>query len=220
MEPIGCWEYILAQTEQKDRPIYVRVPVGKTVPYWPHMHSSHLLLLAEIAPSVTGLSSAGLENIQKAADRCYRPPISEYPGSSIKKMLPGDEDAAAATVSRSWPGYPVLAERRQLGDWMLKHLAPADLPGLPVIAPTIPVPDHWCEPSSEPPADDFKFLTLDPAESLRDRDLAHQYGGQSFSSHSHTSARYPCVSVTHDHLSKLGTNFVSHPSPDSSCSSE
>ncbi|KAL0578196.1 hypothetical protein V5O48_003799 [Marasmius crinis-equi] len=182
MKRAGQWQYILAQTEHKTKPIYIRVPVSKVVPYWPYMHSPHLLLLAEIAPFVTGLTGPGLDNIMKAADNCYRP--------SISVQVEHQEDVTANTTVHSWPGYPVLADRRQLGDWMLRRSAPADSIPVLSISPTIPVPDHWCEPKSEPPTDDFQLLSLNPTECLRYRGHILPHEGIPFPL-SPTSTMYP-----------------------------
>ncbi|KAL0580149.1 hypothetical protein V5O48_001859 [Marasmius crinis-equi] len=169
MKPVGRWQYILAQTERQNKPIYIRVPTGKAVPYWPHMHSPHLLLLAEIAPFITGLSSPGLDNIQKAADDCYRPSISVDVSPSERAISLADENPPSSASSQSWPGYPVLAEIRQLGDWMLKHAAPEDATPPGPLTTTVPLPVHWYEPKSEPPADDFQLLSRYPSQSLRYR---------------------------------------------------
>ncbi|KAL0578273.1 hypothetical protein V5O48_003717 [Marasmius crinis-equi] len=99
MDRVGCWQYILAQTERPSVPIYVRVPVRTVVPYWPYMHSPRLLLLAEIAPILTGLSKPGLENIKKAADECYRPSFSVQLEPLNKESPAEDEQSSTGTTS-------------------------------------------------------------------------------------------------------------------------
>ncbi|KAL0574803.1 hypothetical protein V5O48_007160 [Marasmius crinis-equi] len=220
LEPIGCWQRILAQTEKANRPVYFRVPVGKVVPYWPEMHNPHLLLLAEVAPYLTGLTGPGLANIMKAADECYRPPDSVKIGSSANQVPVRNESEAATTVSSPWPGYPVLADRRQLGDWVLRHLAPTGLALPPVVASTVPVPDHWCKTTSEPPADDFQFITLDPADSLRTRGRALGRAEQSFYPWSPAPYRFPSTPMAHDDLPRLGNYSATPPSSESLFSSE
>ncbi|KAL0566275.1 hypothetical protein V5O48_015742 [Marasmius crinis-equi] len=219
-EPTGYWQHILAQTDRINRPVYFRVPVGKVVPYWPQMHDPHLLLLAEIAPYLTGLVNPGLANIKKAADECYRPPDSVKIASTVREISPRHDSETAGPVSPSWPGYPVLADQRQLGDWMWGHLAPVGLVLPPVVAPTIPVPDHWCEPTSEPPTDDFQFLTLDPEDSLRTRGRTLRRVDQSLPPRSSARSRNPPSPTIYDALPRLGTYLVTPPSSDASSSSE
>ncbi|KAL0574256.1 hypothetical protein V5O48_007703 [Marasmius crinis-equi] len=216
MFTVGCWQYILAQTERGNIPIYIRVLAGKAVPYWPHMHSPHLLLLAEIAPLVTGLAKPGLENIQKAADECYRPPFSVPIKPLVEKELQDDEMDEPVVTPQQWPGYPVLGDRRQLGDWVLRHLSPLEETLVDRgAASLVPVPTHWCEPASEPPEDDLALLFPDPSLTLRTRGRTiirqnrfSRSGSRSWSRSPTRMARRPAV---YDDMPPLGTFLVTPP---------